>query len=150
MRIVVERFGFGKDSTIGRLYTDTLSCYTLEDERRNVKLKGETCIPQGTYRVAVRTDSPKYQKLDERWDWHRGMLWLKGVPGFKYIYIHPGNSDDHTEGCILVGDVPIMMPDAEFQVGRSRDAYKRIYEPIMEAVESGAVVQVVVVERVAA
>ena len=149
MRIIVDRFGFGLDSTLGEMRTKdgTVQCFTLEDERRRVKVRAETCIPPGGYRVKIRDDSPKYQKFDERWDWHRGMLWLQDVPGFEFIYIHPGNSDDHTEGCILVGDVPVVMPDGEFQVSRSRAAYERIYKPIREAIDRGEGVHVVVIER---
>lgn len=147
MILFVNRFGFGKDSTLGELTGDGFACFTLEDERRRVKVKSETCIPPGTYTVKIRDDSPKYKKFDERWPWHHGMLWLQDVPGFEYIYIHPGNSDDHTDGCILVGDVPQIMPDGEFQISRSRQAYERIYKPIRAVIDSGEEVQVVVVER---
>lgn len=148
MRIIVDRFGFGLDSTLGELRIEGVaSCFTLEDERRRVKMRAETCIPPGTYRVRVRDDSPKFSKLDDRWDWHDGMLWLQDVHGFKYVYIHTGNTDDHTEGCILVGDVPVVMPDGEFQVGRSRSAYERIYKPLRAALKKGEDVHVIVIER---
>ena len=35
---------------------------------------------------------------------HKGMLWVRDVPGFEYILIHTGNTDEHTSGCLIVGD----------------------------------------------
>ena len=35
---------------------------------------------------------------------HKGMLWVRDVPGFEYILIHTGNTDEHTAGCLIVGD----------------------------------------------
>ena len=32
------------------------------------------------------------------------MLHVLDVPGFEYILIHCGNTDEHTAGCLLVGD----------------------------------------------
>ena len=37
-------------------------------------------------------------------DMHKGMLWVRDIPGFEYILIHTGNTDEHTSGCLLVGD----------------------------------------------
>ena len=52
MKLQVVRFQFGKDATNGMLFIDgEFECYTLEDEYRDVKVMGETCIPEGTYDV---------------------------------------------------------------------------------------------------
>ena len=32
------------------------------------------------------------------------MLHITNVPNFEYILIHCGNTDEHTSGCLLVGD----------------------------------------------
>ena len=82
------------DSTVGKLYVNGLPfCYTLEDEIREIKVKHETAIPTGMYRVSV-TYSPNFQKLTP---------FIHDVPGFEYIRIHTGNDDDDTSGCVLVG-----------------------------------------------
>lgn len=141
MKLVLTRFGFGLDSTLGELRTadGRVQCFTLEDERRKVKVPGETCIPEGHYAIDVRHGSPKFGKYDERWDWHDGMLWLRDVPGFEFVYIHPGNTDDDTDGCPLVGEVPVALPDGEFAVQRSVAAYKALYTHVREALRySGA------------
>ena len=63
---------------------------------------------------------------------HKGMLWVRDVPNFEYILIHTGNTDEHTAGCLLVGDT-----QKDGFTGASTSAYKRIYPPIAEALESG-------------
>ena len=131
----IERFGFGNDSTLGNISLsdpdDPWICYSCEDERREVKVPGETCIPVGTYEILLRTDSEKFAKYYDRFDFHRGMLWLQDVPGFKWIYIHIGNKETHTDGCILPGVVPLIMPDGEFQVARSEAAYVPLYKRVI-------------------
>ena len=55
MRLEVLRFSSQADSTSGLLFGVTdikrhFLCYTLEDERRAFKVKGETRVPAGTYK----------------------------------------------------------------------------------------------------
>jgi hypothetical protein len=81
--------------TIGRLSIDgAFECWTLEDlERAGPKIHGKTAIPAGTYSVRVT--------WSRRFNTHLPLL--LDVPGFDGIRIHPGNTADNTEGCILVG-----------------------------------------------
>ena len=152
MNLEMMRYGFGFDSTLGRLYLSgderVFECFTLEDERRTEKVAGETCIPPGSYDVKLRHGSPKFAHFDERWDWHRGMLWLQDVPDFTYVYIHPGNSDDDTDGCLLVGTVPVVLPSGEFEVSRSREAYRRLYRKVYAELDAGGPVTIHVMEDV--
>lgn len=83
-----------KDRTLGSLYLNgDFMCYTLEDAARPVKIKGETCIPTGVYRISM-VHSPKFGRKTPR---------LHDVPGFDGILVHGGNTPEQTEGCILVG-----------------------------------------------
>lgn len=136
MQIRVNRFGYGADSTIGRLYVDDLPLfYTLEDEVRDgPKVPGETAIPDGyIYDVTPRTTGSMTQRYAERFpDLHQGMAWLRDVPGFSYVYIHIGNTYDDTEGCVLVG-YSYNENDGEFTVSSSTDAYRALYEMIADA-----------------
>jgi hypothetical protein len=95
MEWALQRRATAPDWMFGELTTGaTLRCYTLEDELRKIKVDGETAIPAGRYEVIFER-SPKFGP---------DTLTLLGVTGFKYIRIHSGETDDHTEGCILVGN----------------------------------------------
>ena len=66
------------------------------------------------------------------------MLQVKDVPNFEYILIHQGNTDEHSSGCLLVADSQennIIIKDGF--IGKSANAYKRIYPKIAKALEKG-------------
>ncbi len=100
----INRFALKEKYTIGRLSVDGLYlCDTLEDRVRELpdneagpfhKIPGETAIPRGYYQVIV-TFSHKFQ---------RRLPLLLNVPFYSGIRIHRGNHENHTDGCILVGE----------------------------------------------
>ena len=155
MELEVIRISSGTDSTNGVLleldkYSPaphaegyrckrTFLAYTLEDEYRKEKKYGETRIPNGTYRLALRKTGGYHQKYSKRFsDIHMGMLHVTDVPGFEYILIHCGNTDEHTAGCLLVGDSQENNQiTKDGFIGKSTQAYKRIYPRIAEAIERG-------------
>lgn len=144
MKLEVLRFSSQKDSTNGILFNVTgdqrkFLCYTLEDEHREEKVAGETRIPAGTYRITLRTVGGFHSRYVKKYgEMHKGMLWVREVPGFEYILIHTGNTDEHTAGCLLVGDSQqANFGSSNGMVGSSVNAYKRIYPAIAEAVEKG-------------
>ena len=56
MKLTVVRTQFGTDATNGiLLIDDVFECYTLEDQYQEVKVMHETCIPEGTYDIKLRT-----------------------------------------------------------------------------------------------
>lgn len=109
-------------------------CYTCEDPFREEKIMHETRIPAGVYAIQVRQAGGFHNRYSkpEHWahDFHRGMLWLRDVPNFEWIYIHPGNNPDHSSGCILVGET--RHPD-RITIGKSRAAYRRVYNYVIQA-----------------
>jgi hypothetical protein len=143
MKLEVLRFSDGEDSTSGLLFDVTnerrFLAYTLEDEFRVSKKYGETRIPDGIYKIKLRKTGGFHQKYSSRfYDIHKGMLHITDVPGFEYILIHCGNTDEHTHGCLLVGDTQNNnMLEKDGFIGRSKNAYKRIYPDIADAIEKG-------------
>jgi len=150
MKLEVIRFNKGKDSTNGMLFDITnerrrFLCYTLEDESRTEKVYGETCIPEGEYNIGFRTVGGYHAKYSKRFiDIHKGMLHVLDVPGFEYILLHCGNTDEDTAGCLLLGDTQEnnSIKKNGF-IGRSTAAYMRVYPPIAKALEDGEEVTIV-------
>jgi hypothetical protein len=105
----LQRMSPTHDDTIGALRDENriFFCHTMEDEYREVKVPKETRIPAGRYRLRIRkelTGLTKKYLADERLSpWFKFHIEITNVPGFRGVYIHIGNHDDHTDGCILVG-----------------------------------------------
>ena len=145
MKLEVIRISNSDDSTSGLLYKSNgdfdkeFLCYTLEDEYRKEKKYGETRIPEGIYKLGLRTVGGYNEKYKKRFsDIHIGMLHVLDVPGFEYILIHCGNTDEHTAGCLLVGDTQENNKiKKDGFIGRSTQAYKRIYPEIAKAIKIG-------------
>ncbi len=107
MEITVKRIAKRPTYTIGKMYLDgKYFCDTLEDTDRSlkeedslakiqkIKIKNQTAIPIGTYKV-ILNKSPKFGRILPR---------LIDVPGYEGILIHRGNTNKDTSGCILVGE----------------------------------------------
>jgi|TARA_R110001606_G_scaffold14373_3_gene60818 hypothetical protein len=149
MELEVLRFSSQKDSTNGILFDitngkRTFLCYTLEDEHRDDKVAGETRIPSGTYKITLRTVGGFHGRYEKKYgEMHKGMLWVRDVPNFEYILIHTGNTDEHTAGCLLVGDSQqANFGSSDGFVGSSTQAYKRIYPSIAKALEEKELVTI--------
>jgi|TARA_R100000278_G_C5466286_1_gene162781 hypothetical protein len=144
MRLELYRYSSEKDSTLGILMlvddeTDKKDflCFTLEDEKRETKVYGETRIPEGTYQIEYRKEGGYHNKYTKRFpNIHRGMLHITNVPNFEYILIHCGNDTSHTHGCLLVGDVISQNVSKEPFLGQSSNCYKRIYPILADILES--------------
>ena len=153
MELEVIRFSSGTDSTNGILLEviqqgneidgifkqKKFLAYTLEDEYRSEKVFGETRIPNGTFKLGLRKVGGYHAKYTKRFPHiHVGMLHVLDVPGFEYILIHCGNTDENTAGCLLVGDSQENNQiTTDGFIGKSTQAYKRIYPRIAEAIDCG-------------
>jgi hypothetical protein len=121
MKIQIKRLHKTENSTIGEMTIDgKFECYTLEDKERDVKIKSETAIPKGTYKVIIN-QSNRFKKL---------MPLLLNVPNFEGVRIHPGNSNHDTEGCILVGQ-----SRSVDYITKSRKAYEILFAKMKLAKE---------------
>ena len=148
MELVLKRIAKRSGYTIGRLYlsvenieTKKCFCDTLEPPCLEMKTamsmdavlrspkKCESlkpfAIPEGRYAVVI-SYSPKFKQ------W---LPILLGVPMFKGIRIHAGNTAKDTTGCILLGENRV-----KGKVLNSRLWLNRLKEKIVEAKERGEAV----------
>lgn len=123
MNLLLQREPSDEHRTFGKLYIDgQYCCETLEDVVRDVKINGETAIPEGTYRITVE-NSPKFG---------RNTITVKDVPGFTGVRIHAGNTEGDTEGCPLVGQIR-----ADASILKSKAALDELKPEIIEALQNG-------------
>lgn len=116
MEILLKRIAKKPNYTIGKLYIDDkYFCDTLEDKDRGllqsmteneilkIKVKNQTAIPTGKYKIDMNTVSPRFG--NSSWaKLYKGIVpRLINVPGYSGVLIHPGNTVSDTSGCILLG-----------------------------------------------
>ena len=148
MQLQLERVFSGDDSTVGILNIAFRPfCFTCEDEHRLVKVYGETRIPAGVYEIKYRNVGRMVGRYKARYPWHKGMLHLQAVPGFEFIYIHSGNTEADTLGCILVGNGAALDGSGGGSITRSRDAYAALYKRVSLALDAGEDVTIAVTDR---
>lgn len=137
MKITVNRFKSTDEATLSTVAIDgEIACFGLEDEYREVKVMDETRIPAGEYRVQLRDEGGMTKRYRAKYpSFHEGMLHVLGVPGFEWIYIHVGNREDQTSGCLLIGDMADINAMA---VQKSAIAYTKFYQKVVAAARAGS------------
>jgi hypothetical protein len=129
----------------------------IEDEKRTVKVHGETRIDAGIYNLSL-TDSPKFSKeyyrdefgnlilakdrvneeLKQKYKWPHELITVENVKNFTRVLWHWGNTDDDTDACYLVGCV-FGWIKKQAAVLNSRKKYTEIYPIIWRAIKAGKV-----------
>lgn len=115
------------------LYKGTHLCDTLEPPYQRV----HGAIPQGTYEITIKVQSPRYSVFKKYDFCNARMPRLLHVPGRSGILIHPGNKVEDTQGCILVGNNRV-----RGQVLQSYDTFRKLYA-ILTQIPSNATIQVI-------
>jgi hypothetical protein len=64
---------------------------------------------------------------------------LVNVPGYVGVRIHPGNTAEDTEGCLLPG-----LTRYENSVGQSRAAFEAIFERLDKASKAGEAITITI------
>ncbi len=145
MILKVDRFAETANSTLGKFSINGKNkCYTLEDDYDLIKVQGETRIPAGVYRLDLRYKGGFYERYSERFNEAHPMLWLRNVPNYKYVLIHPLNFHTETEGCIGVGKSFDVDQNGDYFLKNSTKAYLKLYYPIREALVTGETVRIFV------
>tara|TARA_Y100000768_G_scaffold383205_1_gene364937 strand:+ start:974 stop:1774 length:801 start_codon:yes stop_codon:yes gene_type:complete len=145
MILEVLRISSQADSTSGILFDITENkrkflCYTIEDEYRAEKVKHETRIPAGIYKLTLRSEGGFHSRYTSKYgaEWHKGMIYVNNVPNFEFILWHTGNTDESTSGCLILGDSQTSnLVKADGFVGSSVNSYKKVYPIVRDAILSG-------------
>lgn len=142
------RFSDGGDSTLGLLFLDgKFECYILEDQHNDIKVYGETRIPAGVYPITLRTEGTTHEAYKKRFaTYHIGTLHIRNIPGYKYVLIHVGNTDEDTLGCLLTGDAA---NNNQYRAGRVKSstvAYERLYKKIAPRIKNGEKIKIRVID----
>ena len=133
IHLSVIRKAYRDTYTIGKMYINgEYFCDTLEDKVRvmnsiNDKIKGETAIPAGAYKITLEM-SPRFK---------RKLPLLHDVPYFSGILIHRGNTAKDTHGCILVGENKV-----KGQVINSTKAEVALMDILPKAVSKGDTIDI--------
>lgn len=139
MKLELKRIAKKDKYTIGHLYIgNKYFCDTLEDPDRGLtstmnlteikskKIKGDTAIPTGTYKITLDIASPKYSNFS-KYPYVKfcggKMPRLLNIPGYEGVLIHAGNTQKDTEGCLLVGSNKVVG-----KVINSQVTWKKLYE----------------------
>lgn len=138
MELLLKRFTSDAQSTLGVMTVNGVKeCFTLEDEKRTIKVPGETRIPAGRYEVRYRkVDSGLTLKYRQRFPlWFKFHLELQGVPNFQYVYIHIGNTEKDSDGCILVGKGYTINKSGADTITQSAVAFEALYKKVAAALD---------------
>ncbi|MEM6737949.1 MAG: DUF5675 family protein [Bacteroidota bacterium] len=136
--LTVLRYYDNGETTLGLLFIDDkYFCYTLEDTFREVKVKGKTRIPRGTYTLDFnRQDTPLTLRYRKTRPWFHYHLHVKNVKGFERIYIHSGSTHEHTEGCLLVAK-SIHANSAQKIIYNSKVTFEELYKKLKKRLDNG-------------
>lgn len=139
MQLTVNRIKSNDETTIGLLYIDGIfECFTLEDEFRLDKKMNETRIPQGQYKVKLRTHGGFHNRYSDKFpSFHKGMLEISDVKGFTDILIHIGNTEKDTSGCLLVG-TGCYSASNDMSIQSSSLAYGILYKKVVDAAQNNS------------
>lgn len=154
MKLEVLRYSSQNDSTLGLLFDVThgkrqFLCYTIEDEYRSIKKMHETRIPEGSYKLTLRSEGGFHSRYLQKYgaNFHKGMIYVNKVPNFEYVLWHVGNYETNTSGCLLLGNTSSEnISDKKGYIGASVAAYKRVYPLVRDAILKGEEVTVTYVD----
>ena len=153
MKLTLKRRYTAQTYTIGTLSIDGVPfCDALEDTDRGLhvgmtskeikanKVPGKTAIPKGVYTVNMNTVSPRLKNKSYAKPYGGIVPRLEAVPGFVGVLIHPGNSSDDTDGCILVGRNTVVGGLTE-----SKKTYLKLMNMLVAARDRGETITIEIV-----
>ena len=159
MKLLLKRIARKNTYTIGHLYMHDKQngqwvklCDTIEDKDRQLdqsmseaniaklKVKHQTAIPTGTYKVVMNVVSGTFVKKQKYKDFCGGkMPRLSYVKGFSGILMHAGIDQNSSSGCIILGE--------NKQVGKvinSWETFKRVYKLLKAAADRSEAITLII------
>lgn len=159
MKLLLVRTAKKEKYTIGHLYMQDKQnkqwlflCDTIEDKDRNldqsmteaniakIKIKHQTAIPTGTYKIIMNVVSGTFVKKQKYKDFCGGKLpRFQYVKGFSGILMHAGIDQDSSSGCIILGE--------NKKVGKvinSWETFKRVYKLLKAAADIGETITITI------
>jgi len=105
-----------------------------------LKVKHQTAIPTGTYKVVMNVVSGTFVKKQKYKDFCGGkMPRLSYVKGFSGILMHAGIDQNSSSGCIILGE--------NKQVGKvinSWETFKRVYKLLKAAADRSEAITLII------
>lgn len=149
MKLINTRIARDNESTLGLLTVNGKKfSFVIEDEKREIKVKGETRIPAGIYHIKFRNElTPLTKKYRDKYSWFTYHLELLNVPDFTNVYIHLGNFESSTAACQVVGNKAGFDNNNHFRNFESTDNFKRLYLLISDALNKGKEVSYEIIDR---
>lgn len=154
MKLLLERIYKRNTYSIGHLYyfdgdKKIYVCDTIEDKDRGlkdsmsvaeinkIKVFGKTAIPSGTYEITLNIKSPRFGSKQFYANLCGGKLpRLLNVKGFEGVLIHCGNTEEDTNGCIIVG-----FNKVKGKVVDSKTAFTKLY-PILKKAKDKITIEI--------
>jgi hypothetical protein len=141
MKFILQRLFDNGHYTLGFCENEekTFHSFSCEDTFRAVKVKGETRIPAGFYELKInKADTPLTIKHRAAYgEWFKYHIEVTGIANFQGVYVHAGNDESHTEGCLLLGYAYDLTLSEKVQ-GKSILAIKDFYAIAYPLLESGS------------
>lgn len=151
MEIFNNRIAHTSNSSLGLLSFEKENPIgvIIEDEPRKEKIKKETRIPYGRYKLGIRKeDTPLTLKHRKKYgSWFRYHIEVLNVPNFSYIYFHAGNNEKHTDGCQIGGYI-MKIVNGEFECRESILFMKEFYNRVYPLLEKGVTVYYNIIDEI--
>lgn len=144
MNFILQRYSDNGKSTQGLLFEKSdkkpiFFCHVLEDEHRDIKVAAETRIPAGFYELKIRKEDTvlTIKHRSSYGAWFKYHIEVTGIKNFTGVYVHAGNSEKHTEGCLLLNDTANNNMIEVGDMSRSTQAVKRFYDKVYQYLDEG-------------
>ena len=126
----IERFVRNEQVALGKVFIDNVEVgFSLEGTGGALKKYANA----GNYTLGLRDKGGLHQTYTIRFKQvHKGMLWVKGITGSPYAYIHIGKTAADSAGSIIIGTA-YKENQGKYELENSQAAYLKCYQLLVAA-----------------